>query len=254
MKEKSCDRNILYDAIKGVGILLVVMGHVIQGSVNDFDSNIFFRFIYSFHMPLFMYISGVIVPLGRKIDLCWLKRKFSQLVIPFVVWIFVPFLLAETKDWDGLYLQIINVIKSPDYGYWFLWILFLNCVCLYINVITCEIFKIKREYFIILVEILFLFLIGKIIPYLGLSMLAYHSVYYFAGYLLSKYSVVENIKNRKILVCISVLTWMFFASMWFRTQPPDFVHLLQTWIPKSFVSIIDLGYDYIVGFSGILAV
>lgn len=46
------------DFIKGFAILLVVLGHVIQFSDNSFDNNILFRYIYSFHMPLFMFTSG----------------------------------------------------------------------------------------------------------------------------------------------------------------------------------------------------
>lgn len=59
--------DIRLDIIKGIAIILVVMGHCIQyGSGNDyytsalfFEENIF-KFIYSFHMPLFMLISGYV--------------------------------------------------------------------------------------------------------------------------------------------------------------------------------------------------
>lgn len=42
------------DNLKGVLILLVVLGHCIQCTDLDFDHNAVFRYIYSFHMPLFM--------------------------------------------------------------------------------------------------------------------------------------------------------------------------------------------------------
>lgn len=42
------------DNLKGFLILLVVLGHCIQNTKIDFDHNIVFRYIYSFHMPLFM--------------------------------------------------------------------------------------------------------------------------------------------------------------------------------------------------------
>ena len=41
------------DNLKGVLILLVVLGHCIQCTDLDFDHNAVFRYIYSFHMPLF---------------------------------------------------------------------------------------------------------------------------------------------------------------------------------------------------------
>lgn len=58
-------RSVLIDALRGVAIILVIIGHCISnGSGSGYFSNqgyyenIAFKFIYSFHMPLFMIISG----------------------------------------------------------------------------------------------------------------------------------------------------------------------------------------------------
>ena len=52
----SISKRIEYiDIARGIGILLVVMGH------NDFSliSPFLFKLIYSFHMPLFFFMSGI---------------------------------------------------------------------------------------------------------------------------------------------------------------------------------------------------
>ncbi len=41
--------------------MLVVLGHTLQGLYTDFDQNLAFRIIYSFHMPLFFFISGAVL-------------------------------------------------------------------------------------------------------------------------------------------------------------------------------------------------
>lgn len=41
------------DSIKGILIILVVVGHAIQYCLSTYEMNFTFRFIYSFHMPLF---------------------------------------------------------------------------------------------------------------------------------------------------------------------------------------------------------
>lgn len=54
-------RSVFWDIIKGVAILLVVIGHQIQnscGGTEAFADDPFFKFVYGFHMPLFMLVSG----------------------------------------------------------------------------------------------------------------------------------------------------------------------------------------------------
>lgn len=48
------------DSLKGIAILLVVISHAIVSmlGVDQANKNIIFRICYSFHMPLFMSISG----------------------------------------------------------------------------------------------------------------------------------------------------------------------------------------------------
>ena len=74
------------DNLKGVLILLVVLGHCIQCTDLDFDHNAVFRYIYSFHMPLFMCVSGFV---SYKPDIKWqtVQKRFRQLIIPFLAWV-----------------------------------------------------------------------------------------------------------------------------------------------------------------------
>lgn len=56
------NQNTFIDIVKGIAIFLMLWGHCIQccytGSGLDFYENGMFRFIYTFHMPLFMLVSG----------------------------------------------------------------------------------------------------------------------------------------------------------------------------------------------------
>ena len=66
------ERNIKLDLfkVKGVAISLVLIGHSIQGACtienSDCFENIFFKTIYSFHVPLFMLISGYLFYYSHK--------------------------------------------------------------------------------------------------------------------------------------------------------------------------------------------
>lgn len=125
-------RNYQIDSIRGFAILLVVIGHVIQKNYVDFDNNTIFKYIYSFHMPLFMFISGYVM-YGKNIVL---SRRFNGLVIPFLAWYIVTYIINLVFD-SGTSIDFIaymqRLVISPDWGLWFLLVLFLNT--LYLNFI-----------------------------------------------------------------------------------------------------------------------
>jgi uncharacterized membrane protein len=89
----------LLDNLRGIAILLVVIGHMLQGAYIEFDKNLWFRILYSFHMPLFMFISGATATLGIqnifhesdrgiisvcKLEIQGLYRKAQRLLLPFL--------------------------------------------------------------------------------------------------------------------------------------------------------------------------
>ena len=62
------------DILKGIGIILVVVGHIYQ---ND----MFFNWVYSFHMPLFFFAAGLVY--REKSIMGDIKRRFQTIVIPY---------------------------------------------------------------------------------------------------------------------------------------------------------------------------
>lgn len=81
-------RFVVMDVLKGLAIFLVLWGHCIQQtlSTNYYDEPVF-RWIYSFHMPLFMVISGFFaVNVLRRDFRHLLLNKGRQLILPLIVW------------------------------------------------------------------------------------------------------------------------------------------------------------------------
>lgn len=58
MKDKT--RLEYLDAAKGLGILLVILGHIYAWNPN-INRKILVTWIYSFHMPLFFIVSGMLI-------------------------------------------------------------------------------------------------------------------------------------------------------------------------------------------------
>ena len=83
----------LIDAAKAISIFLVVLGH----TTANFDTPLYRRVLYSFHMPLFFFLAGMSIkirPLTNFQD--WVKfirKNILALVVPYLIWglIYAPF-------------------------------------------------------------------------------------------------------------------------------------------------------------------
>lgn len=76
------------DTLKLVAIFLVLWGHCVQYllSSDHLDEPVY-RFIYSFHMPLFMMIAGMFAPRSLKMPVgAFVWKKAEQLILPCLVW------------------------------------------------------------------------------------------------------------------------------------------------------------------------
>ena len=116
------------DVLKAFAILLVVYGHVIQfGLTSDRLDEPVYRFIYTFHMPLFMVLCGFFSQ--SSMNLSWLalvRKKFNSLIIPCISWGMVIYVLLvgvhllKNKPGGGI-LELLSLIWT---NYWFLKALF----------------------------------------------------------------------------------------------------------------------------------
>ena len=68
-------RNYKFDNIKGILILLVVFAHFIEGISS---TEYVYKFIYIFHMPLFIFVSGYFGKFDKK-------KLILHLVYPYIV-------------------------------------------------------------------------------------------------------------------------------------------------------------------------
>lgn len=129
MKQNEAVQRIGYlDMVRGLATFLVIWGHAIQygGSEADFFQNKLFIFIYSFHMPLFLLISGFLFSktIHKRSFAGNLKNKVLHIAVPAVVWGCIYCLVK----WG-----VETVLGNPEAGFsiaacveqigniWFLW-------------------------------------------------------------------------------------------------------------------------------------
>lgn len=139
-------RDSSIDIIKGIAIFFVLWGHSIQCIAGDegFFSNWMIKFIYSFHMPLFMMISGYLFfRTSQRSFLTILKDRLISLGIPFVIWNFLLYIrkcafdILTTHIIQFSFSEMLNALVS---GLWFLRSLFI------ITMLTAMIVKLCKKY------------------------------------------------------------------------------------------------------------
>lgn len=125
-------RNQLFDAVKGIAIYLVVMGHLIVS-----DESLFQSFIEVCHMPVFFFVSGwFFIRSYEQYDVrTFLKKKILTVWIPYICWSFVSLVtngitMLMKRDAAGLQTEMIDIFLHAR-SVWFLIVLFItNMVCL----------------------------------------------------------------------------------------------------------------------------
>lgn len=75
------DKSI--DIAKGLGIILVVVGHLSSPVANVVWLDVLRRFVYQFHIPLFFFISGMFVRSGEGWG-TFLRKKVTRLYVPYI--------------------------------------------------------------------------------------------------------------------------------------------------------------------------
>lgn len=170
-------RELLFDIIRFYAIVLVVLGHAIQFNNENYLNNYIFKIIYSFHMPLFMFIAGYVSSnsFNKKI-LDIVKDKFNNLYLPF----FISSMIYLSYKSDFNSSIIINLLIHPDSGYWFLYTLF----CIYI------IFKALLQFYHwnkLLAAVVYVGLYTLPSYFLALGLIKFHLTFFIAGYLTYHY-------------------------------------------------------------------
>ncbi|GAB6850320.1 acyltransferase [Paraburkholderia kururiensis] len=129
-------RDDFEDYARGIGIVLVVYGHVLRGLMSagivhadQWIAQTDYA-IYTFHMPLFFVLSGLHVERSLKRGrLGFLTRKVETVVYPYLLWSILQGLVQWAASGDTNHpftlAQLMSILWDPFGQFWFLYALFL---------------------------------------------------------------------------------------------------------------------------------
>ncbi len=126
MQETGRQRDYWFDNAKAFLIISVFMGHICECLIKTvpFDGgtplwlNTLFKFIYVFHMPVFMIISGRFAK-GRIDRNDWIS-SINKLIVPYIV---IQFFMMLFYCMVGYSKVTITSFSKPGYGLWYILVL-----------------------------------------------------------------------------------------------------------------------------------
>lgn len=207
------------DILKGIAILLMVMGHVIPWTLGEplfilqplsklygteLYLSVIYRLIYSFHMPLLFFASGFLFYRSEHHGTNYLKNT----IIKRVHRILIPYLVTGTL----LYLG------RGHWGYWFLQDMFVLNLFVSIIFFIIDLKKTKKwqELVIYIIGFILLYIFRKLTPNLendtngiiAISRLANYYPAFIIGILCRKYNKFEQLIENQWIVFISLLSFI----------------------------------------------
>lgn len=203
---ETCNKRIRYnyiDRLKGLAITLVVIGHLILWCYEDNNNGVFI-FVNSVHMPLFMFLSGVVInipPTSRR----WIVLLF-RFLCPFLI---IGGLLS-LFDGRGLLKLFTSHHKC---GYWYLYILSLFYSFLYLR----GLLKVKETKKNLVLDIVFFLVLyaafwvldknmtSSTNDLIGIGLCRLYWPYFYLGYLVNRYNLMRFVINYGYTVGLLIL-------------------------------------------------
>ena len=209
------------DYAKAIGIILVVYGHVARGLYNagvevpkefyELADSI----VYSFHMPLFFFLSGVffIGSLSRRGAAKLVSSKIDTIVYPYIIWSvaqgFIEVLLSNYTNGSVTYSEVFSLLWSPRVQFWFLYALFIAFI------LATIIFSLAPKKAAIAVFLLsaYIYIDPSVLPDVFLfAFISQNFVFFTFGIVFSLHFKAVQLSN-KLILC--VLAFVFVTGQFF---------------------------------------
>lgn len=238
------NRIVWIDNLRFFLIVLVVLGHTVQYTHTGYGETLVFRYIYSFHMPLFIFVSGIVCGLKDQLFLggaSLLLKRFLQLIIPFTVYNLIFSLLV------GDITAFVYYFVNPAKRLWFLWVLFFVTVFhhagLYMGVKT----KCPKWIAHIIIGIGLFAISSKFRDFCIPDIAKFYVFYVTACYMAP---LIVKIKRGTTLLTVSIFVLLAFVIMGYWCDYPYPIHMPFTIIEMG--SGFSKSYKMFVAFWGIM--
>jgi fucose 4-O-acetylase-like acetyltransferase len=240
-------RNTFLDMLKGITITLVVLGHTIQYITDPvyFYGNPVFIAIYSFHMPLFMAISGYLFYHSlQKPVIEILTKKINHLIVPLLIWTLIEVvcrLVFQSQNAVGPMAFIHKYLSAIPRTFWFIWVLF---IC---TLIATFMFKYLNKWYW---HLLFFLMLFALPDFVSMNHIKNMYPYFIAGILFKKHEIqLKNVLHK--IVSLSMV--LYTIGIWFWSDKLYIYTTGMEFIDRKGINYSQIGIDalrFLIGFTG----
>lgn len=201
------------DWLKGIAIISVVMGHILLFVFypsGGFGKSFTYRFIYSIHMPLFIFLSGLVVSYKFESIITTCKKLLIKARLLLTPLILVGILYAL---WNGY--TIYAFTTSPlKIGYWYLLTLFELYVIYYV-IYSFSFFSNSIIEDLIKGSLIWLIFKGLVYPHLDedlMSIIQFNQLiiywpFFLVAAMINKYQLQDKLFSNNNLFTVSLLVF-----------------------------------------------
>ena len=217
--------DFVLDALRGLAIILVVVGHVINGfnysNLSFTGNSLIHDTIYSFHMPLMFMVSGYADGMRQKSSaiLKQIRKSIVSVYLPclyfsFMIWLpkFLWSALGISNPENFRLVSIDELLAIPLHGfdlYWFLCALFFIKI---IHILTEHFMPSWKLRAILWAAAFSLYAFGA-----GIHSFCHYGIYFFVGYELRRQNIITRETHPGIFWGIIMLLagMMIFSASYF---------------------------------------
>lgn len=229
------------DIMKGLGIILVILGHI-----NAYNS-LYKPYVYAFHMVIFFFVYGYVTSFEQKDIKNTLSKRFKSLVIPYLLWAFIYAGLSINTIIYILYASHYSIASVSNSSLWYLPTFFISVILfeLIINLFAKK--KIKKDKFVLVLSLISLvylfvyFIMGDYSIHFGapwgidasLTGVVLISVGFICRFIFDKFKLLD----KKFSIHLVIILMFFLLTFTYKLNNIDYVLLAENTLGNSFLFI-----------------
>lgn len=222
-QELDNERNSVVDVIRGIAILLVVLGHTMTGCTTESQNSFLFNVIWSLQMPLFYLVSGYVtkyskIVIDRKSLLRYIMKRTIGYMLPWLVWTFI---IRGAILGQHLFFNIKYFAFHMDTGYWFLFSLWTICIVHGLASFISEKITNNDKAKVVVISVCYILVMVLLVgiavafgfSFLCIKLTLYYIPFFYLGFLFGRYQkniFISNNAMNLVEICTAMMLVIYF--------------------------------------------